>query len=147
MADRPRAEVHAVFRAAAGQLQADAANLAAAAAGAAQRTWQVGPLGDWGGDPLDVPGISGRFARAAIHENYAACLADPGNPGTVADTQALTLQNDWVAAQERAFRVRHCTSVRAALHAAGRRAGHADDRGVIRAGVVKYIEDVIKKGS
>lgn len=144
---KSRAKVHPVFQENAGQLRTDAGNVERATLGTEQRKWQVLPLRAWTGDPLDVPGISGKFERAEIHENYTQCLSDPENPGTSADTQALTLQNDWVTMQERAFRTRHATSVRAAVHAAGRRAGHAHEKGVIQTGLVKYIQDVIKRGS
>ncbi len=142
-----KAKVHPVFRENAEQLRADAENVEQALLNRAQRKWQILPLRDWNGDPLDVPDISGKFDRAEIHENYTECLSDPESPGTTADTQALTLQNDWVAMQERAFRTRHATSVRSALHAAGRRKGHAHEQGVIQTGLVKYIQDVIKRGS
>ncbi len=142
-----KAELHPVFLTLATQLMADAAVLSQSTLGTAQRTWQMGPSGSWSGNPLDVPGISTAFDRSAIHENYAACLSDPDAAGTVADTQALTLQNDWVVVRERAFRVRHSTSVRAAVHAAARRAGHAHPQGVIGAGAVKYLQDLIKRGA
>lgn len=143
----PKAKVHPVFKENAEQLRTDAENVEQALLNQAQRKWQILPLREWTGDPLAVPEISGKFKRDEIHENYTECLADPENPGTAADTQALTLQNDWVSMQERAFRARHATSVRSALHAAGRRKGHSSDKGVIQAGLVKYIQDVIKRGS
>ena len=142
-----QAIIHPAFRENAEQLAADADNLSKASLGQAQRQWQVAPLRGWSGDPLDVAGVSVKFDRKAIHENYTGCLSDPDKAGTVADTQALTLQNDWVAMQERAFRTRHATSVRSAIHAAARRSGHAHPQGVVMAGLVKYIQDVIKRGS
>lgn len=144
---KQQAIVHPVFRENAEQLAVDAANLADATLGRAQRAWQTGPLRGWNGDPLAVPTISVKFDRKAVHENYTICLGDPDTAGTVADTQALTLQNDWVSMQERAFRLRHATSVRCAIHAAARRSGHAHPQGVIHAGLVKYIQDVIKRGA
>ena len=143
----PTAEVHAVFRDTAAALQADADALAKATAGAAQRRWQIGPVGGWDGDPLQVAGMAARFDRGPVGQNYAECLADQRALGSVGSAQALVLQSDYVAAQERAFRVRHATSVRCAAHAAGRRRGHADDRGVIRAGVIRYVEDLVKRGA
>lgn len=143
----PKGKVHDTFKNNAEQLRVDAENVEKATLGTAQRKWQIAPLGQWGGDPLDIPGISEKFDRDEIHQNYAACLSDYTNPGTVADTQALKLQNDWLTMQERAFRARHCTSVRAAIHAAARRSGHAHPQGVIQTGVVKYVEDILKKGS
>lgn len=144
---KSQGEVHAVFKEHVEQLQADADNVAKSALGLAQRQWQILPLRGWEGNPLDVPGIGQKFDRSEIHENYTGCLADPEEAGSSGDTQALVLQNDWVAMQERAFRARHATSVRCAVHSAGRRSGHAHDKGVIRTGVLKYIEDVLKRGS
>lgn len=142
-----KGKVHDTFRNNVEQLQKDANNLSRATTGLEQRKWQIGPLTAWDGNVLNVPGITPKYDRAEIGNNYSQCLADPVNPGTTADTQALTLQSDWLAMQERAFRLRHATSVRTAIHAAGRRLGHADDRGVIRTGVLKYVEDIIKRGA
>lgn len=143
----PAAEIHAVFRDTAAGLKDDADALAKATAGTGQRRWQVGPIKDWDGDPLQIAGMAARFDRGPVGQNYAELLSDPQAPGTVGGAQALVLQSDYVAAQERGFRVRHATSVRCAAHAAGRRRGHADDRGVIQAGVVRYVEDLIKRGA
>jgi hypothetical protein len=144
---RSKARVHDVFRTNVTGLQTDARNIEQSVLGQDQRNWQIEPVRGWSGDPLDIAGVGDKFDRSEIHSNYTECLSDTKNSGTAADTQALTLQNDWLAMQERAFRLRHATSVRCALHAAGRRKAHEHEKGVLAAGVLKYIEDVIKRGA
>ena len=143
----PKASVKSVFRENAEALKKDAEKIEQHYKLEAQRQWQIEPLRGWSGDPLDIADITKKFDRQEIDSNYQECLSDPNSPGTTADTQALKLQADWVAVQERAFRTRHATSIRAALNAAGRRKGHKNEKGVIQTGVVKYIEDIIKRGS
>ena len=143
-----KAKVHAEFKDQAEALQEEADLIAKSVRAEGQRPWQTGAEGtDWPGDPLDIPGIADAFNRDEIGGNYAECLSDPTSPGTTGDAQALTLQSDWLAMQERAFRVRHETSVRSAIHAAARRRGHAHEKGVVAVGVVKYVEDLIKRGA
>lgn len=140
--------IHDRFRLQAAALQKEASQISDATLGNVQRPWQIGDEAEgWDGDPLNIGGTTIAFDRAEIGQAYASCLSDPGSPGTTADTMALTLQSDWLAMQERAFRCRHETSVRASIHAAARRAGHAHEQGVIKTGVVGYIQSILKRGS
>lgn len=114
--------------------------------GTEQRIWENGDKNEWTGDPLDIAGMVSAFERGEINQNYAECLNNPKKPGTVADTRSLKVQVDWLAMEERAFRTRHSTIIRSHLHAAARRAGHGHDKGVFMQGVLKYVQDSIKRG-
>lgn len=128
------------------EMVTDADRLSKSVTAGSQRRWQILPLIGWSGDPLDIPGIKYKFDRTSIGSQYADCLSG-SESGTVADAMALKLQNDWLAAQERAFRLRHATSVRCAVHAAARRSGHAKESGVLTTGIQTYLENIIKGGS
>ncbi len=140
--------IHDRFRLQAEALQAEAAAIAASVTATGQRPWQTGDDDSkWDGDPLNIGGITLAFDRSDIGQAYASCLSDPSHPGSTADAMALKLQSDWLAMQERAFRCRHETSVRAAVHAAARRAGHAHEKGVIKTGVIGYVQTILKQGA
>lgn len=110
-----------------------------------------GPARPWGvpdgvASVLDPAGITGAFDRAAIDANYDDCMTKPSAAGTVADAISLKTQGDYVATMERAFRARHCTPVRLLGFAAARRRGHASANGVLKGGVLRYAQDVLKAG-
>ena len=72
-------------------------------------------------------------------------ISDADAPGVVGDLMTSSLQGDYLAMQERAFRARHLSGVRRRLHAAARRAGHGDDKGLFKRGVLGYVESVLKQ--
>jgi hypothetical protein len=115
-----QAQIHDVFNARINELAADGVALAAAVLSGSGRVWQVPAAA---GDLLEIETLSAPFDRQAINTNYELVMQDPAAPGTIGDVIALTRQIDFVAAEERAFRVRHMTPVRALCHAAGRRYG------------------------
>jgi len=99
--------------------------------------------GDWSGDLNDLEGMSAAFSREEHTEDVTNAISDPENPGVVGDLMVSSLQGDYLAAQERAFRSRHLSPVRRRLHAAARRAGHGDDRGLFKRGVLGFIESIL----
>ena len=113
----------------------------------AQRSWQNPDdnNGAWSGSPFDIPNIAKAFDRAALGEAYARVMQDP--KGSVGDAMSVKLQSDYLAAQERAFRLRHLSSVRARVHAAARRRGHANDEFGIFARVRDYAVDLLVQGA
>lgn len=117
---------------------------ALAARGQSTRGWFV-PDGEWSGDPFDLPGIAYAFDRVAIAEAYQDFFFSPA--GTVGDCLAAKLQSDYLAAQERAYRLRHLTPVRAAAHAATRLRGHADAGAGVFARLSSFLQDVLVAGS
>jgi hypothetical protein len=147
MADAPfpqsQAQVDPTFNATVGGLADQAEAQAQAARGQGLRPWNAP---DNAGSPLDVPGTTAAFDRAAIDAAYGRAIGDAASPGTVGDCVALKVQSDYVAMMERAYRARHCTPVRLLAMAAARRAGHGQDGGVFRGGVLRYAADALKAG-
>lgn len=121
----------------------EAAAISASVTGPGQRVWQYpGTVA-----PSDVPRLGSSFDRTQIDEAYVATLSDASNPGTSADAMALKLQADRLAAEERAFRLRHCSPVRASVHAAARRSGHSSPAGVFGGCLQRYLEDIVREGA
>lgn len=140
-----KAQVHARFTAQVQRLAAEAGLLHKSVTTGAGREWQLGDLNGWSGDVTDIPGMARPFDRKEIGQNFAD-VYQPKSPGTVGDAATLRLQNDYLAAMERAFRTRHASSVRAAVMAAGRRSGHGDGQGPLLDGVIRYAQDLLKAG-
>lgn len=74
----------------------------------------------------DVPGLhEPTWNRNKINEIYAELIADYGkNGGCVGGLAQMKMQCDFLAVEERAFRLRHASMVRAACVAHGRLDGH-----------------------
>jgi hypothetical protein len=113
------------------------------------RQWFIGDPDLWSengyqGDPLDIVQMSENFDRTDVGNDYVNTFGDENS--STGDQVALKKESDWLAALERAFRSRHASPVRCAIHAAGRRLGHGDDAGVW-ARVKNQIIDIAKAGS
>lgn len=123
-----------------------AATAAQAALLLAQRRWFTPGRGLWSGDSFDLPGMSAAFNRARLNADLAAGLAaTPPDPQYA--TTARVLQLEYVAAAERAFRSRRCSSIRARLHAAGRSAGQGHTQGVFKKGTQGYAQNILEQGA
>jgi hypothetical protein len=88
---------------------------------------------------LDVPNLhEPAWNRDAINANYCtSVVADSAAAaGTTGDVKSLKLQVDFMAVEERAWRLRHATPVRCAALAHGRIAGH----GVANAGIFSMVK-------
>ena len=103
---------------------AAAANAAGAATNSLLREWFLGDTRIWSGDPLDIDAIANAFARATSGDSYAAAMTS--STGAVGDAMAAKMQSDYLAAMERAFRMRHASPIRCVMHAASRRLGHGN---------------------
>lgn len=100
-----------------------------------QRKWQMPAPNGWDLDLFNISGISKAFDRDTANKVYMRALTKgpvvgaldlaPEGEGRIADCQAMKIQIDYLAVQERAFRLRHSTSIRCAMHAASRRRGHS----------------------
>lgn len=95
---------------------------------------------------LDVPSLDNpAFDRFKINELYAQICAQPGeNSGTVGDVIAMKAQNDFLAVEERAFRLRHATYARCICMAHGRFDGHGKKGESVFSFVKTSIEAVIE---
>lgn len=92
---------------------------------------------------LDVPGLDNpAWDRNDINRVYAAeVLAGPGqNGGTTGDLIAMKWQADFMAAEERAFRMRHASYTRCAAFMHGRLDGH----GIPKRGIFGFFKDGVQ---
>jgi hypothetical protein len=100
-------------------------------------------------DLLDVPSLHNpAWDRNKLNEMYCSqVLAGPGDAGgTVADCIGVKSQIDFMAVEERAFRLRHATYSRCAAMAHGRLDGYGKkDRGVFSF-VLNSIDSIINAG-
>lgn len=68
----------------------------------------------------DISGLKEPFKREELQANYAEVMNDL-DPGTAADKVAIKFQSDYLAAMERAYRLRHTGLVRTEIFSAMRR--------------------------
>jgi hypothetical protein len=141
------ASIDPVFVAQADALREEADNISSAFAGFKQRHWMLGDLElGWDGSLFDIPGLADAYNRENLNTEYAVFLT-PEDVGTVADMMGLKTQVDWLAAEERAMRIRHSTSIRASFHSAARRQGQSSPLGVFGQGLIGYVQNLIQQGS
>lgn len=137
-----KATVDAVFRKRLEQLRATAQAQAQAVTGDGARPWQI-PEGT--GDLLNIGNLhKPGFDREQLNTAYSECMQDVNDMGTVGDVVALKQQIDYVAMEERAFRLRHATSCRCQIHAAGRRHGQGVSRTFTN--IEQQVSDTIARG-
>lgn len=112
--------------------------------------WLRPALDEWDGD------LQTEQALKDIHKAFNTDKAEealieafkPESPGNNSDGIVLTLQIDYLAQMERAFRARHSQSFpRALAHFATREQGHGQDSGALTGLSVEYFNHVIKQGS
>jgi hypothetical protein len=109
-----------------------------------QRTWNIPRPKKWGGDPLNIPDIQKCFNRDPINTSYMDTNKSAEESGPVGDSMVSKIQIDWVAQLERAFCLRHATSVRCAAHASARNMGHSQAQGIYLYGLRNYLQDIMK---
>ena len=92
---------------------------------------------------LDVPGLDNpAWDRNNINRIYAAdVLGGPGKSGgTTGDLIAMKWQADFMAQEERAFRMRHASYARCAAFMNGRLDGH----GIQKLGIFSFLKDGVQ---
>jgi len=110
-----------------------------------QTQWLMPEMENWDGNLFNIEGLSDPFKRDKLGEMFDDATKDGDDSGAVGDLQAITLQTDWLACMERAFRARHTMRrPRAMAHMTGRRRGHGNDRGVLTQCVLEYVRNVVK---
>jgi len=102
-------------------------------------------LNGWSGDLFDLEGMSKAFSREENKVDMQKAIADARKSGTVGDLIASVKQGDYLAVQERAFRLKHCGRVRATVHAGARMYGHQHKAGLLNKGVIGEVEDIVRK--
>jgi hypothetical protein len=110
----------------------------------------VDPEEGWSGALLtadDLIAIHRAFETDEAEENLIN-VYKPSAPGTVGDGVVLTLQIDYMAQAERAFRARTTQSFpRSVAHLSGRHKGHGKSTGVFLNQTMKYFTSLITQGS
>lgn len=108
----------------------------------ADRTWMLGYLGDWTGDPFDIANLGKGFSSEDVINAYTAAVAAKDNKVKGGEIAALRLQYEILMAGERALRLRHASSVRSEMFAAGRRRGLGN--GGLQKVTVDHIQSMLK---
>ncbi len=112
--------------------------------------WFRAPLGEWDGDLQTEGGLK------ALHKSYNTDDAEaaliqaytPGDPGNTSDGILLSLQIDYMAQAERAFRARTTQSFpRTLAHTAAREKGHGQPTGVFTGQALEYFTFLLKQGA
>jgi hypothetical protein len=116
--------------------------LGQAATGEASRTYQQPTDTPWNGDPRDIAGLVEAFNRDELNDDSARAIADPSSPGTTGDLIWAKAPIDYLAIRERGFRAGLASPVRGLVHAAARRLGQGNDAGVLRNGLIGYLQDL-----
>jgi hypothetical protein len=112
-----------------------------------QVAWMRPPLGPrWDGDLSTQAGLIALHSAFNTDQAEEALISahDPDNPGNTGDDIALPLQIDYAAQAERAYRARATMSFpRMLAHVAGRERGHGAPNGVLAAGLLRYVDDIL----
>ncbi len=138
-----QASIHPVFQERLEELQEQAGANAAAARGDGQAAWDL-PT-DLATDLFDIKALhTPAHDRDDINTNFARLVSSPDTAGTTGDVIALTYQNDYVASEERALRLRHCNLVRSVAHATARR--YALGAGRTFTNIREQAEEMIRVG-
>jgi hypothetical protein len=94
--------------------------------------------------PTDVDQWQEAFSRDEINEAYREAVTT--EEGTLGDCSALTVQGDYLAMAERAFRLRCASRVRRSAHASARRNGLASPGGAFDR-VAGLVQDRLTAGA
>jgi hypothetical protein len=122
------------------QLISQASNIGSSILIDSQRQWML-PAG-FIFTPSSPEPVGFYYSREGINTTYQQIFLYGGSTG---DAMACRIQSDYLSAQERAFRLRHMTSIRCQIHAATRRLGHAAQGGVLQR-VITYAQNCIDAG-
>jgi hypothetical protein len=112
--------------------------------------WSRPPLEEWDGD-LQTEGALIDMHKAFNTDKAEEALIEaftPGDAGNSSDGIVLSLQIDYAAQAERAFRARNTqTFPRALAHYSTREKGHGQDNGALIGQALDYFTHIIKQGS
>jgi len=114
-----------------------------------QRKWnQPGIVMGWSGDQLDITGMNLAFDRKDLNAMHNDIISTAGqsNGGRIADSMLAKRQADYMACEERAYRLRHATSVRCSVHSAAREIAHGMDSGIYYHNILGFMQDSLSAG-
>jgi len=100
---------------------------------------------EWDGDVFNYEGMRSPFDKTENEEDVRESIKDSKSPGVVGDLIVSVMQGDYLAVQERSFRSRHTTRVRATIHRSARAYGQQHNAGVLQQGVVGHAEGILKQ--
>jgi hypothetical protein len=101
---------------------------------------------EWSGDLFDCEDLSTPFLRDGANDKFEEATKDAEDSGVTGDLIITTLQVDYLACMERAFRCRHTMRrPRAMAHMTGRRKGHGDEKGTLTQVNLEYIRNLLKR--
>lgn len=130
-------------------VQANATLAAAHKAGQAAPVMRP-PTSQWQGgltSETDLKTLATAFNTDEAQEAMIKAFT-PATVGNTADGIALSLQIDYAAQAERAFRARHTQPFpRMIAHAAGRETGHGGSNSVFLNQVLRYVTSIITQGA
>ncbi|NDD53044.1 hypothetical protein EBZ39_04055 [bacterium] len=101
-------------------------------------------------DPLDVPSLHNKtWDRNNINQLYSEEIVGKAGDesGTDGDAQAMKIQADFMAAEERAFRTRHASMIRCASFAHGRMDGHGKESRGLFSYLLDSVDSLIRLGA
>lgn len=102
--------------------------------------------------PVDGPGLleiaatTKLFDRSKIGAEYEAVVGSVAAGGSAGDAISLTIQSDYLAVMERAYRAQHASPIRLFGMTYARLRGHGHDAGVFTGDVLSHVQDLIKRG-
>lgn len=101
---------------------------------------------EWDGDLFPIEGLSKPFVRDEANDKFEEATKSADDSGVVGDLIVTTLQVDYLACAERAFRCRHTMRrPRAMAHMTGRRKGHGTEKGTLTQVYLEYIRNLLKR--
>lgn len=140
-----KGQVHPAFKKRLDELAARALNFAKAFMREEQRKWNV-PDDMEAENLFEIQSLhKPSFDRDSINANYSQCFQSVDDMGTVGDVIGIKFQLDYMAAEERQFRLRHASTCRCLTHAMGRRRAHGE--GPVFPAIERQAGDAIKSGS
>jgi len=111
-----------------------------------QPFWTLPVMDNWDGDLFKISAIKNAFTRREANEKYIEAVTDPESSGTTGDLAITTMQIDYMATAERAFRARHTYRwPRAYAQELGRVKGRGGSRRGMYAGILDSVTSIIQE--
>ena len=106
------------------------------------RTWMLGEKDNWSGDPFDIKNMGAGFSRTNIENSYTEAMSKPETRIRGGEVAALRLQYEILMAAERAFRLRHASSIRCEMFSGSRLKGMGS--GGFKKITIDHIQSMLK---
>jgi hypothetical protein len=93
-------------------------------------------------NPNNAEEVRNHFLRTQIYQNFINCIEEHK---PTYEAIANKLQGDFLAQLERDYKSQRLTRVRASFMEASRRHGHGDPQGVIKNGILRNVENWVRR--